>query len=175
MQKPGAPASPRGRRQPDKEIASRFLELFRAMKRYVREEFPPFLEKGLSEEKLRCLAALRFLGKSHLKSLAAYDGLSSSSQCIMLNQLVQDGLVSRNDDPADRRNVFYALTGPGVVLVDAAVAMRVELLCERLGQLSSSERSRFAGALETVLASVEKLKTAVGRPRKGSPLHREEV
>ena len=36
--------------------------------------------------------------------------------------------------------------------------MRVELLCERLGQLSSSERSRFAGALETVLASVEKLR-----------------
>ena len=89
--------SPRGRRPPNKEVASRFLELFRAMKRYVREEFPPFLEKGLSEEKLRCLAALRFLGKSHLKSLAAYDGLSSSSQCIMLNQLVQDGLVSRND------------------------------------------------------------------------------
>ena len=170
MQKPGSTTSLRGRRQLDEEIASRFLELFRAMKRYVREEFPPFLERGLSEEKLRCLAALRFLGKSHLKSLAAYDGLSSSSQCIMLNQLVQDGLVSRNDDPEDRRNVFYALTDPGVVLVDAAVAMRVGLLCERLGQLSTSERSRFAKALQTVLASVERLKAAAGTPQKDSPL-----
>ncbi|MGO9412575.1 MAG: MarR family winged helix-turn-helix transcriptional regulator [Spirochaetia bacterium] len=142
----------------DKEIASGFLELFRAMKRYVREELPPFSEKGLNEEKLRCLAALRFLGKSQLKSLAAYDGLTPSSQCIMLNQLVQSGLVSRNGDPEDRRNVFYELTDPGFTLVNSALAIRIDFLCKRLTQLSTSEKSRFSKALGTVLSAVEKLK-----------------
>ncbi len=143
----------------DREIASRFLELFRAMKRYVREEFPPFSEKGLNEEKLRCLGALGFLGKSHLKTLAAYDGLTPSSQCTMLNQLVQSGLVSRSDDPEDRRNVFYALTDQGSTLVDTAVAMRVDFLCKRFDLFSASEKSRFAKALAVVLSAVEKLKS----------------
>jgi DNA-binding MarR family transcriptional regulator len=129
------------------------------MKRYVREEIPPFSEKGLSEEKIRCLGALRFLGKSHLKSLAAYDGLSASSQCIMLNQLVRDGLVSRSDDPADRRNVFYELTDPGLGLVNTALAGRVHFLCERLAHLSRIEKAHFANALAVVLSTVDKLKT----------------
>jgi len=125
------------------------------MKRFVRQEFPPFSEKQMSEEKLRCLGALRFLGKSQLKTLAAYDGLSSSSQCIMLNQLVQDGLVSRSDDPTDRRNVFYALTDPGLSLVSAVLATRIEFLCGRMDRLSASEKTRFADALTVVLRAVE--------------------
>jgi len=143
----------------DREIARSFLELFRSMKRYVREEMPPSSEKGLSEEKIRCLGALRFLGKSHLKSLAAYDGLSASSQCIMLNQLVRDGFVSRSDDLADRRNVFYELTDGGLELVNAVLAVRVKFLCERLARLSQIEKAHFASALAVVLSTVDKLKS----------------
>jgi DNA-binding MarR family transcriptional regulator len=128
------------------------------MKCYVREEFPPFEKKGLSEEKLRCLGALRFLGKSHLKSLAAYDGLSPSSQCIMLNQLVTDRLVSRSDDPADRRNVFYELTSCGLDVVDVALAVRIDFLCNRLARLSEKEKLRFANALAFVLSCVNTLR-----------------
>jgi DNA-binding MarR family transcriptional regulator len=152
--------APQSTRERDEETARRILELFRAMKRYVRGEFPPLSQKGLSEEKLRCLAALRFLGRSHLKSLAAYDALSPSSQCIMLNQMVQEGFVSREEDPEDRRNVFYALTDTGHGIVDSALARRVDMLCERLGRLGEAEKSRFAGALGTVIAGVEKLARA---------------
>jgi DNA-binding MarR family transcriptional regulator len=148
----------------DKEVAARFLELFRRMKRYVREEFPPFAKKGLSEEKLRCLGALRFLGKSHLKPLAAFDGLSSSSQCIMLNQLVTGRLVSRSEDPSDRRNVFYELTGEGTNVVNTAVAKRVEFLCARLGRLGKEEKGRFARALAVALCMVDKLQSSESRP-----------
>ena len=155
--------SHRGSAPSDREIAASFFELLRSMKRYLRERFPPFPQKGLSEEKLRCLAALRFLGNSHLKSLAAYDGLSPSSQCILLNQLVRDGLVSRRDDPADRRNVYYELTRSGVDLVDAAVTMRIGFLCDRLAGFRKEEKARFARALAIVLSAVEKFATIEGR------------
>ncbi len=149
MQKAKRRSTTRESASNDREIAASFLELFRSMKRYVREEFPPFAKKGLSEEKLRCLGALRFLGKSHLKPLAAYDGLSSSSQCIMLNQLVQDGLVARSDDPSDRRNVFYQLTDGGLNAVNVALAMRTGFLCERLRRLGEAEKMRFASAFSS--------------------------
>ena len=164
MQKTQKRSTTRKSAREDREIAASFLELFRRMKRYVREEFPPFAKKGLGEEKLRCLGALRFLGKGHLKPLAAYDGLSSSSQCIMLNQLVQEGLVARSDDPADRRNVFYELTDAGLNVVNAAVAMRVESLCERLGRLGEAEKARFARALAVVLSMVDGLKSRESQP-----------
>lgn len=164
MQKAKRRSTTRESASNDREIAASFLELFRSMKRYVREEFPPFAKKGLSEEKLRCLGALRFLGKSHLKPLAAYDGLSSSSQCIMLNQLVEDGLVARSDDPSDRRNVFYQLTDGGLNAVNAALAMRTGFLCERLRRLGEAEKVRFASALALVISTVDKLKSRESRP-----------
>ena len=67
----------RNRARDDRLLAERFMELFRSMKRYIREEVAPVSETRMSEERIRCLAALRFLGKSRLKSLAAYDGLSA--------------------------------------------------------------------------------------------------
>jgi DNA-binding MarR family transcriptional regulator len=149
-----------GPRERDEETARRILELFRTMKRYIRWEFPPVSPKGLSEEKLRCMAALRFLGKSHLKALAAYDALSPSSQCIMLTQLVQEGFVSRSEDSEDRRNVFYELTDTGLSIVDSALAGRITMICERLVRLGETEKSRFASALATVIAGVEKLAKA---------------
>jgi len=143
--------------QTDGEIAANFLELFRRMKRYVRGELPPYVENGMNEEKVRCLAALRFLGKSGLKTLAAYDGLSSSSQCILLGQLVDVGLAKREEDQADRRNVFYDLTERGHDVINSALAMRTEFLCGRLTRLGKREKTRFAKALTVALAALDRL------------------
>ena len=141
----------------DRLLAERFMELFRSMKRYIREEVAPVSETGMSEERIRCLAALRYLGKSRLKSLAAYDGLSAPAQCLMLNQLVQEGLVARSDDTVDRRNVFYALTEAGLALLNSELARRTGFLCGRLSRLTEAEKGSFAKAVEKVLVGVEKL------------------
>lgn len=143
--------------QDDRLLAERFMELFRSMKRYIREEVAPISETGMSEERIRCLAALRYLGKSRLKSLAAYDGLSAPAQCLMLNQLVQEGLAARSDDTVDRRNVFYELTETGLALLNSELARRTEFLCRRLSRLADAEKASFAKAVEKVLVGVQKL------------------
>jgi DNA-binding MarR family transcriptional regulator len=111
----------------------------------------------MSEERIRCLAALRYLGRSRLKSLAAYDGLSPPAQCLMLNQLVQEGLATRSDDTVDRRNVLYELTETGRALLNSELARRTEFLCGRLSRLADAEKASFARAVEKVLVGVEKL------------------
>jgi MarR family transcriptional regulator, organic hydroperoxide resistance regulator len=145
--------------QDDRLLAERFMELFRSMKRYIREEVAPNSEMRMSEERIRCLAAMRYLGKSRLKSLAAYDGLSTPAQCLMLNQLVQDGLAVRSEDPEDRRNVFYELTQTGLALLDSELARRTDLLCRRLSRLRGTEKVSFAKAVEKVLSGVQKIGT----------------
>ena len=149
---------PRDSAQDDRLLAERFMELIRSLKRYIREEITPISETGMSEERLRCLVALRYLGKSQLKSLAAYDGLSAPAKCLMLNQLVQEGLAARSDDAVDRRNVFYELTETGLALLNSELARRTAFLCRRLSRFEGSEKASFAKAIETVLGGVQKIR-----------------
>jgi DNA-binding MarR family transcriptional regulator len=139
----------------DRLLAERFMELFRSMKRYIRQEVG--LASETSEGRVRCLAALRYLGKSRLKSLAAYDGLSSSAECLMLNQLVQEGLAARSDDTQDRRNVFYELTKTGLALLNAELARRTNIISGKLSRLGDPEMTSLAKAIETMLEGIKKL------------------
>lgn len=157
MQKLKKEKTPRELVQDDRLVVERFTELVRSLKRFVREDIAPFSEAGLTEERIRCLAAMRCLGKSQLKSLAVYDGLSPSAQCIMLNQLVREGLVTRSDDPEDRRNVFYELTASGRALLSSEMARRTEFFRGRLSRFGSAEKASFARAIEKVLAGLQKL------------------
>jgi DNA-binding MarR family transcriptional regulator len=128
------------------------------MKRYAREELPPFPDRGMSEEKFRSLLGLRLLRRAPLKSLADHDGLSASAQCIMLNRLVAEGFAERAADPKDRRSVFYELTDSGLVLLNAEIARRTEVLGSRLDRLGKSGKARFARSIETLIADVAKLR-----------------
>ncbi len=149
--------APHEHAEADRLLAERFMELFRSVKRYLREEVAAVSEMGTSEGRLRSLSALRYLGKSRLKSLAAYHGLSTSAECLMLNQLVQEGLATRSDDTEDRRNVFYEITGAGLALLNAELARRIDIICGRLSKLASVEKKDLAKAIETVLAGVQRL------------------
>ena len=143
----------------DREVASRFLELLGTMKRYVRERLPPLAEGGMSEERFRTLLTLRYYGKGYLKTLAAHDGLSSSALCIMLNRMVEENLAARTEDPDDRRNVSYELTTAGSARLEGELERRAELVRGGLGRMGDAEKARFARAIETVRAGVEKLKS----------------
>ena len=144
----------------DREMASRFLELMGAMKRYVRERLPPLAEGGMSEERFRTLVTHRYYGKGYLRTLAAHDGLSSSALCIMLNRMVEEGLAARAEDTDDRRNVSYELTAAGTARLEGEFERRTELVRIGLGRMGNVEKDRFADAIETVLAGVAKLKDA---------------
>jgi DNA-binding MarR family transcriptional regulator len=138
-------------------MAGRFIELMGAMKRYVRERLPPLAGGGMSEERFRTLLTLKYYGKGYLKTLAMHDGLSSSALCIMLNRMVEEGCAARSEDPDDRRNVSYELTGSGVARLNAEIERRTELVCAALASLGSVEKSRFGGAIETILSAIARM------------------
>ena len=140
----------------DRRVAGRFLELLGAMKRCMRERLPA--DGGMTEERFRTLLTLRFYGKGYLRTLAAHDGLSSSALCIMLNRMVEEGLAARAEDPGDRRNVNYELTSGGSARLDAELQRRADAVGEAIGRMAEADKNRFARAIDTVLAGVEKLK-----------------
>ncbi len=66
----------------------------------------------------------------------------------LVNALVEDGLVERRDDPADRRSVRLRLTRRGRKQVDAMRTDLVTAARELLEPLAPEDRAAIAGALE---------------------------
>ena len=51
--------------------------------------------------------------KIELKNLSKELNVSTSSLCILLNKMVEQGYVYRKEDSRDRRNTFYGITDFG--------------------------------------------------------------
>lgn len=66
----------------------------------------------------------------------------------LASALVEDGLVERRDDPADRRSVRLKITRKGKRQVEAMRRDLVEAARELLEPLAPEDRSAIAGALE---------------------------
>lgn len=67
---------------------------------------------------------LMFAGKRHFREfLQSEEGISSNILAARLNALVENGLVTRRDDPSHAQKTIYSLTRKGLDLLPLIVAM----------------------------------------------------
>lgn len=91
-----------------------------------------------------------------------------STLTAVLRRLVDQGLVSRRDDPADQRRVRLHLTTAGA-RVDQVREGTVEAAVRAaLGRMSAEEAAAFRGALLVVAEELERLKVPSARSRDGA-------
>lgn len=74
----------------------------------------------------------------------------------IVDRLKDAGLVSRGDDPADRRKVVVSLTRAGRDLLDRARNARRKRMVRALAHLSAQDRGAFLRLLTSYLDSLEK-------------------
>lgn len=85
--------------------------------------------------------------------IAEIEKVSAPSMCRTTQGLVNRGLVSRADDPTDRRQVILSLTPEGRKTISRVRKHRDEWMLERLRGLSDDERDLLHRA-SAVLAKV---------------------
>jgi DNA-binding HxlR family transcriptional regulator len=67
---------------------------------------------------------LMFGGKRHFREfLKAEEGISSNVLADRLNSLVEDGIVTRRDDPTHAQKAIYSLTDKGLDLLPVLIAI----------------------------------------------------
>ena len=110
------------------------------------------VESGLTGPRLSALSVLVFGGPMSLAGLAAAEQVSPPTMTRVVDALVKAGLVTREPEPGNRRQVRIAATPEGVRLLEEGRARRVQVLAERLGRLAESERR----ALERAIALIER-------------------
>jgi len=133
---------------PPIQVAARLFEVVPEIMRAIRLEMRHQRGFDLSVPQFR---ALIFVGSSPgtgLSDIAEALGLGLSAMSKMMDGLVQRGLVERQDNPSDRRQVALTLTPEGEKLVIAARRCTQELLAQKLSGLSAGELSIVEGAME---------------------------
>ena len=80
------------------------------------------------------------------RELAGIERVSPPSMTRTVAALVERGLVSRQDDPLDGRQVFISLTPEGLVLLQETRRRRDAWMASRLKGISADEREVLAKA-----------------------------
>lgn len=138
-------------------LAADLMQFFgRVMKGDQSELFALIAELDLTMPQMRGMFVLDASDRAlALTELAPQMGLSVAAAGRAVDGLVRNGLVSRSEDPDDRRVKRLALTGDGSAALAHITAARLAGLRRFAETLGDAEREALAGALATVFARWE--------------------
>ena len=134
------------------EVLSRVNRLARHLE---RERSAAFSRHDLEGWEFDVLAALRRAGPPYRLSpgrLLKETGVTSGTMTNRVDRLAARDLVTRDDDPSDRRGVLVVLTPAGRAAVDAALADLLLAEESNLGPLATAERQQLTRSLRGLLA-----------------------
>jgi DNA-binding MarR family transcriptional regulator len=110
---------------------------------------------NITSPQLVALLAIAQLGPSTLKSIGRAIQLSPSTVVGIVDRLEEKGLVYRQRDTRDRRNVFVAVTAAGQTVLGNAPSALPNGFGSALGALSEDERQTLVVTLEQFATLLE--------------------
>ena len=138
-------------------MADRLHGLAIRMLRTVRTED---VTTGISGPRLSALSVVVYRGPILIGALAAAEQVRPPTMTRLVQALEAEGLVRRESDAADRRQVRIVATARGKRLLDQGRQRRVRALVGRLEPLSATARAELA----RTIAALEKVFRPPPRP-----------
>ena len=102
-------------------------------------------------------------GDMHMSDLVARLGVSLSTVSGLVDRIVDQGLATRRDDPADRRQVVVALTEQGTAFLDRFRDLNAVQMRALLGLVDDDELASVRHALAALARAADRA-AAAGRP-----------
>jgi DNA-binding MarR family transcriptional regulator len=98
---------------------------------------------------LRVLAMVSNRGPLNLGAVATGFGVHPSNATRAVDRMVGAGLLSRSDDPTDRRNLVLELAPAGQALVDKVMNERRSAIAKILNRMPASRRRALVPVLRS--------------------------
>lgn len=115
----------------------------------------PFSEEvraaGLSVFEWRVLATLADTGRASLGLLARRAATKQPTLTRLIERMVQRGLVLREDDPADRRQILLCITPLGQETVGRLIARAWAYQCEQRERFGQARWEQLVGLVRELL------------------------
>lgn len=128
-------------------------EVFSGLARRIGDK----LKDKYSPREYGLLVVIRRLGRAKLKDIAEMVFGAKPLICMRLGMLERRGLVARERDENDRRNVFYVLAPAGTKMIDEVKDVIRGNLSEMLSPLSEADKAELknsAAAAARILGKV---------------------
>jgi DNA-binding MarR family transcriptional regulator len=141
------------------------VELQRQVGRMVGQHAPSvWIDSGLTITQLRSLFVIANRGSTNFRKLADALRVTPSNVTGIIDRLEEQGLVSRTQNPEDRREMTLQVTDKGEALVFSLRETEIEQMTRILSLLSSEELMFLAKGLT---AFVEAAKSYGGEIQDG--------
>ena len=142
-----------------RDVFEGVLQVMRFIRNHVRQR----RTAGLSLPQFRTLIFLNRTENSSLSALAEHIGLSPSAMSRLVNRLVQDQLVDRQEVSTNRRQIALVLTEDGKATLEK-VRSEIRLrLADSLKQLPTNDQKKIQHAMKLLHAVFEN-REANGNP-----------
>jgi DNA-binding MarR family transcriptional regulator len=130
---------------------------------------------GVTVPQMATLSILHERGPMTLSELAAASGISLSAASQLIDRMVKRGLVSREDDPANRRRSQLTATSRSKTLLERISKARRSHFESALDELPSDLRRELSRVLERVLKAYEENEDGAETRRRAPRGHRDRV
>jgi DNA-binding MarR family transcriptional regulator len=138
-----------------KQIAE-IIRLYRQMNRYMRRDSPDvWMDLTLTVPQLKSLFFITNEGTTNFRKLATALKVTPSNVTGIVDRLVQQGLVSRQESPEDRRVFLLRPTEHGEKVADSLRERRMSYLSRVLGKLRPGKLSLLKMGLEAMVRAAQ--------------------
>lgn len=132
-----------------------WIETF--MNRSMRDFINYARASGFSMSQLGALIHLHHAGVAGVTDLGAHLGVTSAAASQMLDRMVQQELILRSEDPADRRVKQIVLTEKGLRVLQESIQARQSWLLDLADLLSVDEKEQIAKGLNILIDKANQL------------------
>lgn len=127
------------------QMIRQFMDI--AMHHSIRERSHFAKASGLSMPQFGILMQLHYRGNCGVSDLSDRFDITSAAASQLVDKLVQNGLIQREEDPQDRRAKLLNLTDKGNELIRQGLEERYRWADQLAGKLTAEEHARVSEAL----------------------------
>ena len=140
------------------------LSLQRWMEVFMRRSMSNFRqylkENGFSMSQMTSMFHILHRGNCGISDLADHLSISKAAASQLTERLVQQGLLTRSEDPVDRRNKLIVLTEKGRQTAQDSMRARQAWMLELATSFTESEKEQIISALDLLTEKISQLTPA---------------
>lgn len=136
------------------QVAAAILETIPRSMRAIREQMRSGRAAGMSVPQFRLLRYVRRNPGTSLSPVADHLGTTVPATSQMVERLVRADLVTRAQNPNERRQVELRLTDPGAAALEECDDGTRAWLCDRLSGMDARQLEAMDAALRDLLAAL---------------------
>jgi MarR family transcriptional regulator for hemolysin len=140
----------------NEELARNIIEVIPPLMNLLRTEVRACAKPSLTVPQFRVLANVN-RGLNHVADIASHHGVSQPSMTKLINNLVEKGLLRRENDLGDRRLINLYMTNDGAKLFNQIKRRSVKNLSKKMNVLNSGEIKNLNNLLKSFQNIIDKL------------------